>query len=209
MAVVGPMQLKLLYFVPWASSEYCHPVRMSLIPADSAPQTVSCMPASTWTSWEPTPPCSARWGARRPCGQTSTTPDGWTVTVPKSPLWIMLRARCFNVKPINLSSSSLLPSLTPQTPLSSTCTSSPTAQSGTTTSCISFSGRSRLRWARAPSPRAVSDASAWCVHTAGTCLPLCRKHSGKKAGKKKRERRKRRKKHPWGGSPTESETVFG
>lgn len=68
----------------------------------------------------------------------------------------------------------------PQTPPSSTSTSSLTAPRGTTTSCISSSGRSRRRWARAPSPRAASDASAWCVHTGGTCLPLCRKHSGRR-----------------------------
>lgn len=45
-------------------------------------QMASCTPGSTLTSWEQTQPFSARWGQRLPCERISTTPDGWTVTVP-------------------------------------------------------------------------------------------------------------------------------
>lgn len=43
----------------------------------------------------------------------------------------------------------------PQTPLSSTCTSFPTARRGTTTSCTTSSERSRQRWARVRWPNPV------------------------------------------------------
>lgn len=59
--------------------------------------------------------------------------------------------------------SNMSASSTPQIPLSSMSTSSPTVRKGMTTSCISSSGRRPRRWARVPSPSPASDASAWCV----------------------------------------------